>query len=437
MPEKNKIAKTLALTMVLVSAAGCAGGNAGSSGQDSSPETATKGTSPSQNVSADIKPEQGASLLVWESDGNERAFLQEIGKQFETAYGVKVKVEVVPSIDTVGKLMTDGPAGLGADVFSSPHDAIGKGVSAGLMLPNDRTQSDVLDNVMPSVAQAITYKDVLYGYPMSADTYALYYNKKLMPKEPATFEELLAFGRTFTDPAAKKYGLAWDVAQIYQAHAFIAGYGGYIFGDEGTNPEDIGLNGEGAVEGMKFARSLKALFPLNTADINNNVISGLFQEGRAAAMIEGTWQMANLRKAGVDFGVVQLPLLPNGKHPQSLISVRSLFVNSYTKYPNAAKLFAELATSRDNAKLRYEMTAQLPTRRDLVSDPAIMADPNVSSFLAQLQNATPLPVIPETSTLWVPSYAALSVIWNDDRADIQKTLDNMVSQMRTAMKTSG
>ncbi|MFC3803300.1 maltose ABC transporter substrate-binding protein [Cohnella sp. GCM10012308] len=435
--SKNKIKKSLVLALALVAAAGCANAKTESDRQENGGTAASNGTSPAQTESADIAPEKGASLLVWESDGNERAFLQEVGKQFESAYGVKVKVEVVPSIDTVGKLMTDGPAGLGADVFSSPHDAIGKAVSAGLLLPNDRTQKDMADNVMPSVAQAITYKDVLYGYPMSADTYALYYNRKLMPKEPTTFDELLAFGREFTDPAAKKYGLAWDVAQIYQAHAFIAGYGGYIFGDGGTNPDDIGLNGEGAVEGIKFARSLKALFPLNTADINNNVISGLFQEGRAAMMIDGTWQMANLRKAGVDFGVVQLPLLPNGKHPQSLISVRSLFVNSYTKYPNAAKLFAELATSRDNAKLRYEMTAQLPTRRDLVSDPSIMSDPNVSSFLAQLQNATPLPVIPETSTLWVPSFAALSVIWNDDRADIKKTLDNMVSQMRTAMKTSG
>lgn len=429
--------KTLALTLALAAVAGC--GNAGEAGNGQQTDGGTESagsTASAQNVSVDIKPEKGASLLIWESDGNEREFLRKVGEQFEAAYGVSVKVEVVPSIDTVGKLMTDGPAGLGADVFSSPHDAIGKAVSAGLLLPNDRTGADVAANVMPSVAQAITYQGTLYGYPMSADTYALYYNKKLLPQGPATFDELLAFGRSFTDPAAKQYGLAWDVAQIYQAHAFIAGYGGYIFGAGGTDPTDIGLNNAGAVQGMEFVRSLKQLFPLNTADINNNVISGLFQEGKAAMMIEGTWQMANLKQAGADYGVVPLPLLPNGEHPQSLISVRSLFVNSYTKYPNAARLFAELATSKDNAKLRYELTAQLPTRQDLMDDPAIKADANVSAFLEQLKHATALPVIPETSTIWVPSYAALSVIWNDERADIKQTLDNMANQMRSAMQAA-
>lgn len=415
---------------------GNANGDGTGNGKGNPGDNPNSSTASPNSVSADIEPEDGASLVVWESDGNERKFLEEIGRQYEELYGVKVKVETVPSIDTVGKLMTDGPAGLGADVFSAPHDSIGKAVSAGLMLANDRTTEDLAKNAIPSVVSAITYDGVTYGYPMSADTYALYYNKALMPKGPETFEELLEFGKTFTDPSAKKYALAWDVAQIYLVHAFIAGYGGYIFGQDGTDPADIGLNNEGAVEGATFARTLKALFPLNTADINSNVIAGLFQEGNAAAMIEGTWQMANLANAGVDFGVVPLPLLPNGEHPKSLISVRSLFVNSYTRYPNAAKLFAELATNKENAKLRYEMTAQLPTRQDLMNDPVVTGNPDVAAFMTQMQHAVPLAAIPETATVWVPSYAALSTIWNDDKTDVKQALDHMVSQMKTAMETN-
>lgn len=409
----------------------------GSPGSSASPSTGPSENGKDQNVvSADITPEDGASLLVWESDGNEKKFLEEVGKQFEAKYGVKVKVEAVPAIDTVGKLMTDGPAGLGADVYSAPHDNIGKAVSAGLMLANDRTAEDMKTNTIPSVVNAVSYDGVAYGYPTSADTYALYYNKAYLPKGPETFDELIAFGREFTDPKKKKYALVWDVAQIYLVHSFIAGYGGYIFGKDGTDPSDIGLNNEGAVEGVSFARKLKPLFPLNTADINSNLITGLFQEGNAATMIEGTWQMANLQKAGVDFGVVPLPQLPNGEHPKSLISVRSLFVNSYSRYPNAAKLFAELATNKENAKLRFEMTAQLPTRQDLIDDPAVAGNPNVAAFMTQMQHAVPLAAIPETSTMWVPSYAALSSVWNDDKADVKSALDQMASQMKTAMKTN-
>ena len=48
----------------------------------------------------------------------------------------------------------------------------------------------------------------------------------------------------------------------------IAGYGGYVFGDDGTDPSDIGLNNAGAVEGISYATDwFQNVWPKGMQDI--------------------------------------------------------------------------------------------------------------------------------------------------------------------------
>ncbi|GLI06283.1 cyclodextrin-binding protein [Paenibacillus tyrfis] len=382
-----------------------------------------------------LKPEQGAQLLVWESKGPELDYLKAVAESFEKEYGVKVKVEPVPAIDTVKKLTTDGPAGIGADVFSAPHDQLGNAVTAGLVLENDVSGDSMKNEVMSSALAGVTYKDVLYGFPTAIDTYALFYNKSLMDKAPKTYDDIVKFAETYNDPKTKKFALMWDVGQLYQSYSFLAGYGGYVFGNQGTNPNDIGLNSAKTVEGAKYLQSLKKILPLNAGDINDNIITGFFQEGKTAAVINGSWLMASLSKVNFDYGVAPLPLLPNGEHPVSFSGIRALYVNSYTKYPAAAKLFASYATSKDNLIKRFKMTTQLPPRKDLMDDPIITQDPKAAAFLEQAKYSTPMPSIPEMGNVWVPAGAALAAIWNDGQ-DPAAVLTTAVEQIKTAMKTT-
>ncbi|EJW16468.1 ABC transporter, solute-binding protein [Paenibacillus alvei DSM 29] len=126
---------------------------------------------------AGLQPEKGAHLLVWESKGPELDFLKAVAEDFEQEYGIGVKVVAVPSIDAVTKLTTDGPAGIGADVFSAPHDHLGNAVMAGLVLQNDVYDEQMKHQIMDSALEGVSYDGVFYGFPTAIDTYALYYNK--------------------------------------------------------------------------------------------------------------------------------------------------------------------------------------------------------------------------------------------------------------------
>lgn len=51
----------------------------------------------------------------------------------------------------------------------------------------------------------------------------------------------------------KNTGFLAKWTDFYFSYGLLAGYGGYVFGDEGTNPKDIGLNNKGSVEGITYA----------------------------------------------------------------------------------------------------------------------------------------------------------------------------------------
>ncbi|WP_256201389.1 extracellular solute-binding protein [Thermoanaerobacter thermocopriae] len=185
----------------------------------------------------------------------------------------------------------------------------------------------------------------------------------------------------------------WDVGNAYYSHSFVAGYGGYVFGKGGTDKDDIGLNSKEAVEGAKFLVSLKEILPLKSDDTNYQVMDGMFKEGKAAMIINGPWAVRGYQEAGVDFGIAPLPLLPNGEHPASFSGVRTMFVSAYTKYPNAAKLFADFITSEEMLLKRYEITKQIPPMKSLMNADIIKSDPYAAPFLEQAQFAVPMPSI--------------------------------------------
>lgn len=391
-----------------------------------------------QVVSTDeIVPEEGAELVVWESGGSVGEWMKFVAEEFTKEYGVPVRFEEVGHTDAPGKLQTDGPAGLGADVFAAPHDHLGSLVSAGLIIENfwpDEYQNEYMD----AAINGTTYDGVLYGYPSAIETYALFYNKDLADKAPETWDELIANSKEFNDLTAKnltdrKYGFMMQVDNFYFVYSLIGGYGGYVFGDNNTNPNDIGLNNEGAVKAGELLQRLnKEILPLKAEDLTYDVKQSLFNEGKLMYNIDGPWAVEGHRSAGVNFGVAPLPKLDNGQHPTSFSGIRALYVNAYTEYPDAASLFAKYATSEEMLLKFYEQTGMLPPRTELLNNPKITSDEISAGFLNQAQYAVPMPNIPQMPSVWEPMAAALVSIWNNG-ADPQGALDAAVKQIQDAI----
>lgn len=131
--------------------------------------------------------EPGAELLVWASK-EDLPFMNAVSKQFTEEHGVPITIQEVGAGDTLNKLTTDGPAQIGADLVTFTHDHLGKAVSAGLVLPNDVWQEETKSANKDNIIRAVSYGNIMYGYPLSIEANVMFYNKQLVPEPPTTFE---------------------------------------------------------------------------------------------------------------------------------------------------------------------------------------------------------------------------------------------------------
>lgn len=381
----------------------------------------------------EFKPEEGAKLLIWDG-GEQKPFIEEVGKAFKEKYGVEVTFTEVGADKSVERMITDGPAGIGADVFVAVHDRTGSAVSSGVILPNDQFEEATKAETFDTALQAVTQDGILYGYPKSVETTAVFYNKDLVPQVPTTWDEVVTFAKTFNDTKNNKFAYMWDAGSSYWGYGFFGGYNAYVFGKDGTDATDIGLNNDGGVEAAKFFQSLTEILPLKSADINGDIRKSLFTEGKLAMNVSGPWDSGSYKEGVKNLGVAPYPNLPNGQPMKPFSGVKAYFVNAYTKYPNAAKLFANFASSAEYQKRNFELTGLLPSNKVLAEDATIKNDPIASGFLKQFENSVPMPSIPEMAQYWAPMDSALASIWND-KIDPKTAMDNAVKQMKDNIAT--
>lgn len=415
--------RTLALLLAIMltfSLAAC-----GTSGKTTSKESA-------KVTMEEIKPEEDAQLVAWESPDVEAEFLKEMAVKFTEKYGVPVTVEELAHDKAKGQMLQDGPAGVGADVFAAPHDHTGELVMSGLVLPNAFAER-INKEMLQSSIDAVSFEGTVYGYPRAIETYALFYNKDIFKEAPKSYQEIIDFGKTYTKINENKYAFMWDVDNAYFTQSFLAGGGGYVFGNGGTNKDDVGLDSEGAVKGLKEMMKLKEILPIPAGDADYQPMMALFKEGKVGAIITGPWALDEVRESGLNYGIAKLPKFTDGNAPRPFSGVRTLFVSAYSKYPNAAQLFANFCSTEENLIRRYEVTGQIPTTKAAAEAEAIKKDPDVAALLAQAEDAIAMPSIPQIGLFWEPMGAAYGAIWNEE-ISVEDGLKNAADIIRNAIK---
>lgn len=350
-------------------------------------------------------------LNVWE-DIKKSVGIQDAVKDFEQKYDVKVNVQEMPYAQQLEKLRLDGPAGIGPDVLVIPNDQLGGAVVQGLLTPLNLDKEKV-DAFTPASINAFRLDNTLYGVPKAVETLVLIYNKDLIDKPLQSLPEWLDYSKKQREQ--NKYGLLAKFDQIYYSWGAIGPMGGYLFGNNdkgGYNPKDIGLNKPGAVEAVTFLKKFysEGVFPSGILGDNGlNAIDSLFTEKKAAAVINGPWAFQPYEAAGINYGVVPLPNLPDGKPMSSFLGVKGYVVSTWSKDKQLAQQFLEFINQPQYVKTRYIATREIPAQKAMIDDPMIKNDEKASAVAVQAARATAMPGIPEMGEVWGPANAALEL----------------------------
>lgn len=158
------------------------------------------------------------------------------------------------------------------------------------------------------------------------------------------------------------------------------------------------------------------------------MLDSLFTEGKAVAVISGPWNVEPYKEAGINYGVKELPMLPNGEHMGSFIGVKSYNVSSYTKHPELAEAFVKFIANEENSKVRYEKTKEVPAVLALAEDPSVQESEAAAAIALQSQYAELMPGITAMNSVWLPIDQALQTIATG-KAEPKDALEQAVEQI--------
>jgi maltose/maltodextrin transport system substrate-binding protein/arabinogalactan oligomer/maltooligosaccharide transport system substrate-binding protein len=370
-------------------------------------------------------------LLIWACPLRS-SVMKELGNEFTTKYKVPVEVQEINFEDIRDQLGVAGPTGKGPDILIGPHDWLGQLIVNGLIEPLDLGKKE--KDFSPVAISAFTWGKELYGVPYAIECIGLAYNKKLVPKAPKTWDQLISTGKKISDKAQQRWGFVVQQPDPYHSFAVMSAGGAYVFGKnpDGTlNPNDIGLNTLGGVRGAQLFRDLieAEIMPLG---VDFNTMTTLFKEGKVGMVLTGPWSFDSFREAGVDYGFAPIPTV-DGKKPRPFVGVQGFMVSSFSKNKLLAKAFLdEYVITKETMIALYKKGARPPVYLPALKE---VKDSDTKAVYQSASEGIPMPSIPEMNSVWSAWSNAIELILNG-KLSSQQAMDEAVGQIRTAIEQS-
>lgn len=292
--------------------------------------------------------------------------------------------------------------------------------------PSDVAQ-DVKANYSASAVGAATVDGKIVGYPTEVQTYALFYNKKLLAdagitQPPTTWDELKqdAAKATQRDSSGNLrvagFGLTsgWDSAVVHPFLTLLQSAGGEFLSKDGSKATFDSAAGTSALT------LEKSLIDAKSADPAMNVLTG-FPSGKVAMTINAGWWIGSLKTAMKDnyanVGVVPVPGPTAGKKG-SLAYGYFMGVNNKSRHQDAAWKFLTWMNAQKTDKGTTRMGAfqySVGTIPGRPADSKVLAasnkDPNYQPFIDALEYAMPEPNGPSGQKIKTDLQKSIEGVW--------------------------
>ncbi|OCL30864.1 sugar ABC transporter substrate-binding protein [Tessaracoccus lapidicaptus] len=220
-----------------------------------------------------------------------------------------------------------------------------------------------------------------YGLPLNSNNLALYYNKDMFDgaglEAPTTWDELRSTAKALS--SADTAGIAMSGVKneqgTFQFLPFLWQTGGDL--------DSFDTDGATALQFLKDLVDDGSMSS-SVANYSQEDARTQFVNGKAAMMINGPWELQNLKEAGINYGVAPLAA---GEEPATGLGGENVVTFAQAAQPEAAVQFLEYLTSTEGAQIYCDESGQLSSRVDLEGKLALSSDPDMQVFEAQMASA--------------------------------------------------
>jgi arabinogalactan oligomer / maltooligosaccharide transport system substrate-binding protein len=389
-PRSIRAAILLAALALIVSACGGGGDDGGTTGGTTGGATS------------------GGNLVIWTGGGPSGEETKKLGEAFGQQNGVNVTVQIVPE-ELQTQFVTASQAGKAPDVVMGAHDWIGNLVQNGTIDPiqmTDETKASYEEQAI----KAVTFNGQIYGVPYTMNNIVLFRNTDLAPQAPSSIEDLVATGKKLKADGKTSEILALPIGPTgdpYHINPLYTSGGGYMFGQEANgdyNPKDLGVAEPSAVQAYEKIGELgeKGEGALKRSITTDNILS-LFTAKKAAYMVSGPWQFADLNKTKIKYDISPVPAFEGGKPASPFITVDAAYVASKGKNKALAQEFVTNYWSTLEVNLAlFKANPNVPALKAALEQ-LQSSDPNVVKVAdAGRESGVIMPSIPEMAAVWDP-----------------------------------
>lgn len=425
---KKFFAAFLVAALTVTSLTGCSGGSGGT------PTGST--TAASQNQGGQ---NQGAvsdvTLKVWCPQNQvDTGIMEQQQKAFAAEhpeYNLTWVTEIVGEDKCQESVLKD--VGAAADVFMFANDQLPSLVEAGAIARlGGATETMVRDTNTDTVLATVSVGDAVYAVPFTHNTFFMYYDKTILDENDITsLEKIMA-----KDTADNVYNFYFESAGGWKLGAYYYGAGLNIFGDDGSDlSAGVDWNNE---KGVAVTNYLIDLINNPKCAYDGEIsVSELAEDHRLGAWFTGSWEYDLYKKIlGDDLGLAVIPTFnPDGNDYQLLgfYGSKCIGVNAQSQNMAAAVAFAAFLGNEENQKLRYDLSAQIPTNISASSTDAVKSDPLAAVIVDEVNRAS---VAQPTNSVfsaryWTYANAIPTEIRSKEitKDNVQQKLDTFVEAM--------
>jgi multiple sugar transport system substrate-binding protein len=389
----------------------------------------TGGATNAADVSATIR------AANWGGNPTENALVKKYEADFMTLYPkIKVTQEEIPT-NFEDKIKTEMSANNEPDAMYVSTALMNFAAPAGRLLDLTSLMSKwgvSSDEYISTLMTPWQLNGKQYALPKDFGDLVLFYNKSMFSAAglatPASWDDIKADAKTLTKGGVKGLSLPADAARF---DAFLLGFGGQVLSSDKTKAV---LNSQQAQDALSYYSSFQLQDKSSALPdtLGATWPGDAFGKQKAAMVIEGGWLIPYMHDTypSVSYGSIQLPKFPVKQ--SSLLFTNGWGCSAKTKNQDACMLFVKYMTGKVVQQQVLQSGFALPSRKDLGSDPAITANPDVKNLFDSAVFATAWTFGPHESKINDAQNAALQSVLLG-KSDVKTALDKAETDANAAL----
>jgi multiple sugar transport system substrate-binding protein len=229
---------------------------------------------------------------------------------------IKIRLTLVPFGELLSRTLQTAAVRQPPAITALDNPDVLRAAKAGVLadiFPN-LSQFPDWKNTYDEVKRAVSDGDHVFGIPIGSNSIAVYYNKRMfadvgIQEPPKTWDELAQLAKRLTK--ARVYGIAFPAINTEDCTGT---WEAFLWSNHGSL---LDLASDNAKQALKLWVDLvrNGYASRDVVNWSGGDVADQFISGRAAMMISGPWMLPALKRSGLDYGIVPIPVLKAGEKP--------------------------------------------------------------------------------------------------------------------------